>query len=81
MDLSFRAKPWLYGSLLSFGVAIAIGIMLAVVISIPDRWDRATVIKVCRDGTKIFRMDDGEYRVRAPGSLRSFHANDANVCR
>jgi hypothetical protein len=59
-----------------------IGLLIAVAVSFTfsDRWDRATVVRVCYDGTKVFRMEDGEYRVRAPGSWRSFHAAGADVC-
>jgi hypothetical protein len=62
-----------------------IGLLLAMLFGgllfgVSDSWDRATVVRVCHDGTKVFRMEDGEYRVRAPSSFRSFHAASADVC-
>ena len=27
------------------------------------RWDGAVVVKICRDGTFIYRLKDGQYRI------------------
>ena len=66
--------PFLLGALLLALPFVAV----VFVFTIPDRWDRATVVRICRDGTRVFRMEDGEYRVRY--SARSFHAASADVC-
>ena len=57
---------------------IIFGAYLPSISSIQDRWDRATVVKICCDGTKVFQMDDGEYRVRT--HRYSYHAANADVC-
>jgi hypothetical protein len=64
---------------LAFPLGILFGIMILRPVDL-DRWDRATVVKVCRDGSRVFRMEDGEYRVRARSSFRSFHAESADIC-
>jgi hypothetical protein len=47
----------------------------------PGRWDDgSTLIKVCRDGSKVVRMNTGEYRVLSGQSFRTYHAENADVC-
>jgi hypothetical protein len=69
-DTFLMASPFL-GLLLGALLVAAPAVM-------PDRWDRATVVRVCHDGTKVFRMDDGDYQVRT--NWRSYHAESADVC-
>jgi len=73
-NIALFASPWL-GLIIAALLIIATGGLVAA----PDRWDRATVIHVCPDGTKVFRMEDGEYRVRYRG-FRSYHAIGPDVC-
>ena len=78
-DWFLRASPFL-GLILGAGLFAAGGLIGGLIAPGLDRWDRATVVRVCHDGTKVFRMEDGEFRVRGPSSLRSFHADGAEVC-
>jgi hypothetical protein len=74
-DQKFLWLPPIIGLLLG---ALLLALPTILMTTVPDRWDRATVVKVCRDGTKVFQMEDGEYRVRT--SIRSFHAKGPDVC-
>ena len=68
---------WLF---LSPFVGLVLGWSLGYLLPSVDRWSSASVVRVCHDGTKVFRMEDGEYRVRGPSSVHSFHAESADVC-
>lgn len=46
----------------------------------PDKWDRATVVKICRNGTPILRVD-GEYWARRSGFARYRVENPETVCQ
>jgi hypothetical protein len=35
----------------------------------PSKWDGAVLLKVCRDGTAILRLQDGSVRTRWSGRL------------
>ena len=69
-------------SLVIGAIIFAIPIIITIsLLSAPDRFENATVVKICRDGTKVFRMEDGEYRVPASSSgWRSFHADGPDIC-
>jgi hypothetical protein len=61
-----------------------IGAVFAVIIVVtapPSPFDKAVVVRVCHDGSRVFFMEDGKYRVRGPGAWRSFRAAGANVCQ
>jgi hypothetical protein len=50
-------------------------------ISTPSQHDRAIVIKICRDGNRILRMGNGEFRALRPGAFKSFKVeNPETVC-
>jgi hypothetical protein len=66
--------PIIQGVLWGAVAATPAAVILLVAIA-PDRMDRATVVKVCRDGTKVFRMADGEYRTRY------YHAAGPDICQ
>jgi hypothetical protein len=44
------------------GVAAVMAIVGAIVM-MPDRWSDATVVRICRDGTRIYRLADGTIEV------------------
>jgi hypothetical protein len=49
------------GFLLWCVAAAILGVVLA---SIPDQWDRATVLRVCPDGTPVLRLQDNSIWMR-----------------
>lgn len=60
---------------------LVVGVVTFMVMSVPDSYDRAVVIKICRDGSRIFRMQDGEFRTLRPGAFRGFKVeNPETVC-
>ena len=68
-----------------FWVLPLIGVLLAVAATLAfwpvDPFDTATVVRVCYDGTLVFRMQEGEFRVRAPGAWHSYRAAGGTVCQ
>ena len=44
-----------------------------------DRWDGAVLVRVCRDGTHIFRLNDGTHRTG--GLSASPVENPEKVCQ
>jgi len=65
-------------------IAIPAAIFAAIFIpisSIPSPYDRAVIVKICRDGNRILRMENGEYRALRPGALRGLKVeNPETVC-
>jgi hypothetical protein len=51
-------RPLFWGTLAWFGTMIMFGISMAVLFSVPDKWDRAVAIKICGD-LPIVRREDG----------------------
>ena len=65
------------------GVVFAIAIGLGVYVILPDELERelnrGIVIKICHDGTRILRIDDGTYWARY--SVRAYRVdNPETVC-
>jgi hypothetical protein len=54
--------------------AFLVALPTILMITIPSKFDRAIVVRICRDGTKVFRMEDGEYRVR------NYRATGPDIC-
>lgn len=51
-------RPLFWGTLAWFGSMLLLGVSLAVLFSVPDKWDRAVAIKVCGD-LPIVQREDG----------------------
>jgi hypothetical protein len=67
---------WLWVPLI---VLFASSILL---IAWPDKWDNATVLRICRDGTPIVQLPDGTVWARRGGFTRYRVKSDpAEVCR
>lgn len=61
-------------------VVVAIFVLGVAMAWIPDRWDNATVIKIC-DGTFILKLEDGSLWARRAGGYRAYRVEDAaKVC-
>ena len=44
-----------------------------------EQWDGAVLVKVCRDGTYVYRLSDGEHRT---GGLAAAYVDDPEtVCQ
>jgi hypothetical protein len=84
-DLSFGwpllRRPLMWTSIAWLISMVALGAAMAVLILVPDKWDRATLLRVCRDGTLIVRLEDG--KVVAKRSFRAFRieGNWEDICR
>ena len=70
---TWGAIIWLVGM-------IALGLSIAAVIALPDKWDKAVALKICRDGTPIVRLPDGTVWARRSG-IRAYRVeNEDKVC-
>jgi hypothetical protein len=54
---------------------VAGGVTMFLILNAFDPMNHATVVKVCHDGTEIFRMPNGEYRTR------NYHAAGPEICQ
>jgi hypothetical protein len=73
-----------------FGIyVIAIGIVgmaavatiIVALVMVPDKFSDATVVKICRDGTRIYRLPDGMIVVRR-NAFQGYAVEDVNtVCQ
>jgi hypothetical protein len=50
-------------------VGIAIAAILTMILMIPTKWDNATVLRICRDGTPIVQLSDGSVWALRSGLL------------
>jgi len=84
-DLAFGwpvfRHPLFWGTAAWFGSMGLLSVSLAVLILVPDKWDRAALLKICHDGTLIVRLEDG--RVVAKRSFRAFRieGNWEDICK
>jgi hypothetical protein len=67
-------KGWVALLLPSLVVAAGVAIVLW-----PSQWDRADVVKICRDGTPILHVD-GQYWARRSSFVRYRVVNPETVC-
>lgn len=65
--------------LLSGSFFVGIG-MVVISVYVPSKWDNATAIKICRDGTVILRLTDGTTWARINGFRHYRVENVETVC-
>jgi hypothetical protein len=70
-------KPWL-GPSLAVATGAVFMLSLLVLFAMPDRWEQATAIKICRDGTPILRLADGSIWARRSG-FHAYRVEDAQT--
>ena len=70
-------KSWIGPAVLIF----VSGILAALIAAMPDsKWDKAVVLRICRDGTPILRLANGELWARRSGFV-SYRVEDMQtVC-
>ena len=69
-----------WGAIIWLGGMIALGLSIVAVLNLPDKWDKAVALKICRDGTPIVRLEDGSVWARRSG-IRAYRVeNEDKVC-
>ena len=65
--------PWV----LTLAVVILASILM---LASPNKWDHATVLRICRDGTPILQLEDGTVWARRNALTRYRVKDPAMVC-
>jgi hypothetical protein len=73
-------NPLMWGAIIWFVGMAALGLSVAAVIALPDKWDKAVALKICRDGTPILRLQDGSIWARRNGFTAYRVENEDKVC-
>ena len=65
--------------IVTYGIVIFALVAVIVLVVQPDKWTRAVIVKICHDGTRILRLEDGSHWARY--QARSFAVeNPDTVC-
>jgi hypothetical protein len=59
------------------GVAAFMAIVVALVM-VPDKFSDATIVKICRDGTRVYRLPDGVIMIRRD-AFQGYAVEDVNT--
>lgn len=61
-------------------IPAAFAVLLFSLLSAPSKWDGATAIKICRDGTPILRLTDGSVWARRSAVLAYRVEDQEKIC-